>query len=164
MKKCGCCGRVLSIGSFSKNAGRKDGLDHRCKDCRKEWRENNREYMKDYLKKYTVEHQAEARLRSLEYYRRNPLKVMARNERWRRKNSEAINASATVYRAISKGILKRSECCQWCGTGADDRRLIAHHASYEKDRWLDVVWICHPCHKKVHQDLKTPVRLGRAKE
>ncbi len=51
-KVCHKCGRELPVSEFYKDKTRKDGLRPYCKECRKEYRENNLSYMSKYLKGY----------------------------------------------------------------------------------------------------------------
>jgi hypothetical protein len=36
-KQCNTCHRTLSLESFSKSSSNKDGLDHKCKECKHQW-------------------------------------------------------------------------------------------------------------------------------
>jgi len=64
-----------------------------------------------------------------------------------RKAREAVGV------AIRKGLLARaSECsCARCGEQANEY----HHPSYDRDKWTDVVAVCHQCHKDIHRDLSS---------
>jgi hypothetical protein len=65
------------------------------------------------------------------------------NKRWRERNPEKVKAHWTVSNAIRYGKLKRQPC-QECG----NPKSHAHHHDYNKP--LDVIWLCHPCHWKMH--------------
>jgi len=54
-------------------------------------------------------------------------------------------AWAAVRAALKRGDLERSDECSACG---DIEETVAHHWSYEPEHWLDVVWMCRPCHQK----------------
>jgi len=47
-KICPCCKRLLSLDNFFKCKSRKDGLQHKCKECKsqafKNWYNKNTEY------------------------------------------------------------------------------------------------------------------------
>ena len=60
---------------------------------------------------------------------------------------------ARAYQAVAWalvfGLLIRPDTCQRCGS---DARLHAHHHNgYEQEHWLDVQWLCSPCHRVVHR-------------
>lgn len=46
-KKCSCCGETKPVSEFHKHPKTKDGLNGRCKACRKEY---NKEHYKEYYK------------------------------------------------------------------------------------------------------------------
>jgi hypothetical protein len=60
-------------------------------------------------------------------------------------------AHSAVARAISKGILNRSEICESCGSKDN---VVAHHPDYTQP--LNVIWLCLPCHKQLHIFLNPP--------
>ena len=55
-KKCTKCGEIKHISGYSKNKGRKYGVNSYCKECNREYhkqyREDNKEYIKGYQKEY----------------------------------------------------------------------------------------------------------------
>lgn len=56
-------------------------------------------------------------------------------------------ARGAVKSALDAGEIQRPATCSDCGAR---ERIEAHHVSYEPARWLDVVWLCVPCHRKIH--------------
>lgn len=54
-------------------------------------------------------------------------------------------ARVAVKNAVRTGRLVRPSHCEECAAPA---RLQAHHPDYSKR--LDVLWVCAPCHVKVH--------------
>jgi len=68
---------------------------------------------------------------------------------------ERKHARDAVYRALKDGRLVKPERCERCGE--IKHNLQGHHKSYEKDRWLEVEWLCIKCHriadKELEQDL-----------
>ena len=81
-KKCGKCGEVKPISEFHKNKYTKDGLRYCCKECGKEYRENNTEKLKEYLR---------------EYRKNNPEKEKERKRKWRENNPEKIKEYKKDY-------------------------------------------------------------------
>jgi hypothetical protein len=60
-----------------------------------------------------------------------------------------VNAWMAVQWAMEFGILTRPDNCERCGS---DHRLHAHHHNgYERPYWLDVQWLCSPCHRTIHR-------------
>lgn len=61
-------------------------------------------------------------------------------------NAHKIKARYFVSNAIRDGRLKRPESCSDCGCSC---RPQAHHrAGYDREQWLNVLWLCKDCHKK----------------
>ena len=65
-------------------------------------------------------------------------------------------AHHAVKRAVDDGILIRPGQCDKCGRipRSHYSRIEAHHESYEPIHWLDVIWLCGPCHKARHVELR----------
>lgn len=55
MKKCGSCQQYKTLDNFAKNAARKDGLQHLCKECKKvsqrTYYQNNKKHYRDITNK-----------------------------------------------------------------------------------------------------------------
>lgn len=54
---------------------------------------------------------------------------------------------AATQKAIRQGELKKGPCCHLCADRTD--HVEAHHMDYGKP--LHVLWLCRPCHGKVHR-------------
>ena len=67
-------------------------------------------------------------------------------------NPEKIAARTAVMHAIQAGRLHRQPC-ERCG---ETKQIHAHHEDYSKP--LDVAWLCPPCHRKRHKELKEVAR------
>jgi hypothetical protein len=61
-------------------------------------------------------------------------------------SKEAQKAHCKVKGAIISGVIKRSDTCMVCG---DEAKTEAHHPDYLDP--LQVVWLCKPCHSKLHK-------------
>ena len=73
---------------------------------------------------------------------------IAHRERIRREKPEYTRAWQAVAWALEFGLLIRPDACERCGRVV---RLHAHHVNgYDREHWLDVLWVCAPCHKIVH--------------
>ena len=67
----------------------------------------------------------------------------------RERHPEHKLARQAVYEALKQGILVKPEECEDCH---EVKPLQGHHPSYERDKWLDVNWLCRKCHRKRHPD------------
>lgn len=74
---------------------------------------------------------------------------ISRQKRWRLANPHAYRAHVKVCNALRSGAIIRPDACEDCG--ADDRRLDAHHPSYEPGEELKVRWVCRSCHIRLHR-------------
>lgn len=73
-----------------------------------------------------------------------PRERVSRQRRYQIRNPDTRRAAQAVERAVASGRLVRGACAD-CGAVAKH----AHHANgYDQDHWLDVVWLCVPCHKE----------------
>lgn len=137
-KNCFKCNAVKPLTDFYKHSMMADGHLNKCKECNK----------KDVL---------EHRLKNIEKIRQydrdrgklpERLKLATEVTRvWRAEDLRRAKAHNAVARAIKKGDLTRSPCVK-CGF----QKTEAHHEDYDKP--LDIVWLCCPCHKKRHKEIK----------
>ena len=51
-KECTKCHEIKSVSEFSRDKNKTDGLQSQCKECKKQWRENNKEHRKEYGKQW----------------------------------------------------------------------------------------------------------------
>ncbi len=64
-----------------------------------------------------------------------------------------------MQRATDKGLIKRGEKCEECGTqGTGPQPIEGHHDDYNKP--LTVRWLCKKCHFDWHK-LNKPVPLAK---
>lgn len=86
-----------------------------------------------------------ARLR--EYRKTERYKELKKIEskKWREANREKCRAHRRVHTALSNGKLLRPDTCSNCKRNTVP---LAHHEDYNKP--LEVIWLCHVCHNKVH--------------
>ena len=76
--------------------------------------------------------------------------IQTERRRWLRANSpDMVNAWMAVRWALVFGLLVRPDGCERCG--AVKRLHAHHHKGYERDHWIDVQWLCSPCHRFVHR-------------
>ncbi len=135
-KICGKCKQEIPVSEFYKS--KRDGYRSRCKPC---CLEDQREYAK------TGYHRE---------YQRRP-EVAERRKSWQREYDKGYNKRPDVMAkdfarnhlnyAIQAGRVNR-EPCSICGKGQAE----GHHEDY--DLPLIVVWLCHSCHIKLHEQRK----------
>lgn len=75
---------------------------------------------------------------------------MARNEKRRR--SAVGKANTAVY----NGMIIKPDKCSKC-SNPTNRRIEGHHMDYDKP--LEVIWLCLPCHRKLHMYLKGTTKI-----
>jgi hypothetical protein len=137
-KECFKCKTVKPLEAFYKHLMMADGHVNKCKECNKNDVTANRNKNIEKVRAYD-------RARSKEPER---IKAAAEiNRAWRAEDSRRVLAHSAVARAIRKGELVRQPCCR-CGA----EKTVAHHEDYDKP--LEVVWLCQPCHKQRHKELK----------
>jgi hypothetical protein len=137
-KQCFRCLQTKLLVDFYKHKGMADGYLNKCKLCAKldstNYRNNNLEKVREYDKN-----------------RKNKVeRIKASNEvgkLWRLQDKRRSRAHSMVYKAIKSGKLVR-EPCQRC----NEIKTRGHHENYDKP--LDVMWLCEPCHRQRHKELK----------
>ena len=146
MKTCFGCMETEPSVEFGKNKSRRDGKQGYCIEC-----------MKDARNKYnkTPKGKEASRRKRRKYAESSRGRESAKksDNKVRRVYSDRISARKAVQYAIKKGDLTRPTICERCGDfheadGLD--KIQGHHHSYEKEYWLDVEWLCDPCHDKIH--------------
>ena len=119
-KLCSGCKTVKEIAEFNKDSAKQDKLQTQCRDCKRAAQGS------DYDKKKAI------------YAERQKAKRAA--------NPTHKPAHEAVRRAIKKGTLTRPTSCTKCGNSK--QRIEAHHHNgYEKESWLDVIFLCTSCHR-----------------
>lgn len=143
-KICNKCKIEKDIGDFYLH---KNGYRHPyCKECliaynRNRLKQNpyskqNPEYFKKYFKeKYLMD----------EVYRG---KIKKGNREYKLKNPNRIKIPYKVKSAIRMGIITKRNSCEICLNSP----TVAHHQDYDKP--IDVTWLCHSCHRLLHEKLK----------
>jgi predicted Zn-ribbon and HTH transcriptional regulator len=80
--------------------------------------------------------------------------------KWSEIPVEKKRSAHVIYAAaIKAGTLIRKTECEDCGS-TSDRKLHGHHEDYDKP--LDVVWLCHPCHRRRHSYIMSGLKIKSA--
>ena len=138
MKECFKCKLSKPLSEFYKHSQMKDGHVNKCIECNK----------KDVGK-----HRLENIEKIRQYDRqraKNPERIANNievNRAWREEDKRRGKAHAKVSYAIKKGVLIKMPCIR-CG----EQKSLAHHEDYDKP--LEVMWLCQPCHKQRHKELR----------
>lgn len=129
---------------FYKHSGSKDGYRNYCKECRKiAGRKNQQKNSAAYYetkKKKMSDKTSDKYIKHLEKGRLNYQRDIIKRK-----------AVSRVSYCIKIGILTRSDFCEFCGSSD---HICAHHASYSRDMWESVVWLCCKCHQRLHKDFE----------
>ena len=115
-----------------------DGRVNKCKECNKNDVTSHRNKNIEKVRAYDRERN------------KIPERIKANvevNRAWRAEDSRRVVAHSAVSRAIREGRLDRNPCVR-CG----EAKSVAHHEDYDKP--LEVMWLCQPCHKQRHKELK----------
>jgi ribosomal protein S27AE len=137
-KSCFKCGQDKPLSEFYKHSRMADGYLNKCKACAKSDAAKHRNENLDRIRAYDRDRA------------KNPERVRMSadvNRLWRAADSRRVAAHNAVCRAIRKGELVRQPC-ERCG----ESKSLGHHEDYDKP--LDVVWLCQPCHKERHKEMK----------
>ena len=137
-KECFKCNTVKPLEDFYKHSQMLDGHVNKCKECNKNDVTANRNKNIERVRAYD-------RARG-----KDPSRIKANTEItrvWRAEDKRRSAAHSRVSQAIRNGCLVRQPCVR-CG----EVKSLAHHEDYDKP--LDVMWLCQPCHKQRHKELK----------
>lgn len=137
-KKCFKCKTVKLLDDFYKHPNMPDGHVNKCKECNKNDVTANRNKNIERVREYD-------RTRGKEPERIKSVTEITRA--WRAEDSRRSVAHSQVARAIRNGTLVRQPCVRCAET-----KSLAHHEDY--DHPLAVMWLCQPCHKQRHKELK----------
>jgi hypothetical protein len=137
-KECFKCKAIKPLEEFYKHPNMADGHLNKCKECNKNDVTTHRN---KNLEKFREYDRARGKI---------PERIKAQAEitrAWRAEDSRRSVAHCAVAKAIRNGLLVRMPCIR-CGK----EKTEAHHEDYDKP--LEVMWLCTPCHKQRHKELK----------
>ena len=139
---------------------------HRCKECKRLYAKQYREKHLDRILVYDRNRpNAKERTEKLREYRdkmrvENPEKYekvfRTAKKRYVTNHREKRSAENKLNNALRTGMIIRPNKCILCQTECKPQ---AHHYDYSKP--LDVMWLCIPCHAKVHKEERAKQRGGR---
>lgn len=97
MKRCRKCGEVKTRDSFSRNHCNKDGMQDRCKECARAYREANRDRIKESNKAYRESRRDELKQKSKSYYDSNRDSLTGQKREYYERNRESIREKQREY-------------------------------------------------------------------
>ena len=125
----------------------------------REWAKKNPEKMKQFQREYYERNRDKRRASHKNWLSRNPEYMRewsAANkksfafysEKYAINNPEKHKAHYSLNNALRSGKMTKPSHCSTCG---EKRKLQGHHfMGYDKKYWFTVIWLCIPCHKKIH--------------
>lgn len=165
MKVCRVCNQEKELTEFYKDKYTPDGLTRSCKECNKSnsktYKDAHKEQEAARMQKYQQEHRDELLDYARKYREENAEAYRAMRKASRIKNKatndafeldrklnhpEKNQARWAVKQALKTGKLIKGPCAI-CGT---TENIEAHHWSYAKENWLNVIWWCQPHHMRFH--------------
>jgi len=138
MKTCFKCNLSQPLTEFYKHNAMADGYLNKCRTCTKKDANNHRSKNIEKIRQYDRERS------------KNPQRIELHKEQtkmWRMVDKRRVKCHNAVARAIKSGELTRLPCSR-CG----EVKSLAHHENYDEP--LNVVWLCQPCHKERHKEMR----------
>lgn len=163
MKRCIKCKQLLNEDEFHKNTNSKDGLQNRCKKCKRlhyyenhayylkrhaEYRAANREQRRENQRCYDAAHKKEKQIRDREWQLQHPEECRARSHRRR---ARVANLPADLTLEEWEEILEKyNHSCVYCGTKSESLQQehvipVAQGGGYTKD---NIVPACPRCNQQ----------------
>lgn len=101
-KRCPKCDTVKPVGEFNRNRSSPDGLQGRCRECERRWREENRSEISDRRRKSRKEGAAKIAEQRRAWRLSNPEKVASHRRNYREKHREGIAQKDREYNQRNK--------------------------------------------------------------
>lgn len=137
----------------------------RCKECVKSGVKANRleniEYYKEFdrNRKNASERNEATKSRNKRLYAEDATfkeNLIVTKNIWAERNKHKRKAQYTLGNAVRDLKVVKPDSCEHCLSSG--KPIQGHHWSYLQEHWLDVIWLCVPCHGKEHKRLN---ELGR---
>ena len=125
---------------------KKDNPERAKANAQRAFEKRDKAVERERLRQYRESHRDIVNKRSENYRKNNPNKVSASQRNWAKNNPQKKHAQYLVHKAVAEGTLERPETCEICGRKT---RIEGHHENYDKP--LEVKWLCHKCHLRLHR-------------
>ena len=129
--------------------GKKTAAEYRHTDkykaTQKEWRES--ESGQESLRRAAKKHNATTVRKAGN---------VSNNKLFRERHPDKVRAQGAVSNAVRDGNLSRPDTCSNCSFNVSivGPMQAHHHKGYEREFWLDIVWLCRRCHMTEHKKLR----------
>lgn len=163
-KTCPRCETDLPLDAFGVNRSRRDGRQSCCLECRRSYRAskqqraavasyNASDAAAEAQYRYTMSGQGKATRRT--YYQKPEVRerYVEHRARYYRRNPTKTRARTAVRDALDSGSLVRGPCA-FASDACEGRIEAHHHKGYDREHWLDVVWLCIRHHGHAHRSTK----------
>lgn len=137
-KTCFKCSAVKPLEEFYKHPKMGDGHLNKCKECTKFDATKHRSENLEKIRIYDKQRSSLPHRRALQ---------AACTRAWRSQDKRRSAAHRAVAKAIRQGEIVKIPCVRCSSV-----KSVAHHEDYDKP--LEVMWLCDPCHKQRHKELK----------
>ena len=101
-KKCYTCKEVKPLDRFGKNKSREDGRSGQCKDCRRQYYQDNKEAKAEYNKQYHQANKEAIAENKRQYYQANKEAIAETKRQYYQANKEAIAERDKQYKEANK--------------------------------------------------------------
>ena len=109
IKKCGKCKKELPLTDFHKNKRAKDGLSNQCKECRKQYYQDNKQTIAKQVKLYQQENAEIIAVKRKKYLRDNYEDIAAKQKRYLQDNAEAVAQYSKRYYQENIEVIKKKK-------------------------------------------------------
>ena len=169
IKVCTKCGKILVANeiNFNKNKNGKWGLDSKCNECRKKYRDVHKEYHNEYNKQWYQSHKEDVLEKNKQYREENKEKESERHKKWHKNNPEKVfNRDARrrlKEESQGRGITKEQWLemmkffdwrCAYSGEILSNNRTIDHIIPLSKGGEHEI-WNCVPMIRKYNSSKHT---------
>ena len=101
-KECSCCHKIKPVSEFNKNKRDADGLVLKCKECLKQYYQENKESKKEYMKEYNQKNKEHIK----EYNQKNKERIKEYKKIYRQENKDKIKEYHREYWQENKDDIK----------------------------------------------------------
>ena len=109
MKECSKCGETKSVSEYYKSKTSKDGLRSRCKECLRQYEQDNSEHIAEWGKRYRQANREELRIKKAQYYRDNMEYFLSKSKTYRQNNREKLVEYDKQYRQDNKDVIREKK-------------------------------------------------------
>ena len=123
--ECYKCHEIKEVSEFNKHKNKKDGVNTICKDCRKEYYNQNADKIKEYQSEYYKQNTDKRKEYHAEYYKQNADKEKEYSKQYYKQNADKRKEYYAEWRKQNAD--KRKEYC-----AEYHKQNAEHYAEYRK--------------------------------